>query len=75
MDVRFKLESTEIFTRMVKKSPVFEERFSLIDSPRPQIFIHIHTDIFLIDIIKIVTKQDVGPRGLIIGILGVQVFP
>ena len=33
MDVRLKLENTETFTKMAKESPVFVERFSLVDSP------------------------------------------
>ncbi len=33
MDVKLKLENTETFTRMAKESPVFVERFSLVDSP------------------------------------------
>jgi len=33
MDARLKLENTETFTNMAKDSPVFVERFSLVDSP------------------------------------------
>jgi hypothetical protein len=33
MEARFKLENMEIFTKMAKESPIFEERFSLADSP------------------------------------------
>ena len=33
MDVKLKLENTETFTWIEKESPVFVERFSLVDSP------------------------------------------
>ena len=33
MDVKLKLENTETFTWIAKESPVFKERFSLVDSP------------------------------------------
>jgi hypothetical protein len=33
MDVRLKLENTESFTNMAKESPIFLERFSLVDNP------------------------------------------
>jgi hypothetical protein len=31
MDARLKLESTESFTKMAKESPIFAERFSVVD--------------------------------------------
>ena len=31
MDARIKLESTETFTKMAKESPVFAERFTVVD--------------------------------------------
>ena len=31
MDARLKLESTETFTKMAKESPVFAERFTVVD--------------------------------------------
>jgi len=31
MEARFKLENMEVFTKMAKESPIFEERFSLVD--------------------------------------------
>ena len=33
MDARLKLESTETFTNMAKESPIFAERFTIVDSP------------------------------------------
>ena len=33
MDARLKLESTETFTKMAKESPIFAERFAVVDSP------------------------------------------
>ena len=32
MDARLKLESTETFTKMAKESPIFAERFTVVDS-------------------------------------------
>jgi hypothetical protein len=34
MDARLKLESTESFTKMAKESPIFADRFSVVDSPQ-----------------------------------------
>ena len=33
MDARLKLESTETFTKMAKESPIFAERFTVVDNP------------------------------------------
>jgi hypothetical protein len=33
MDARIRLESTDTFTKMAKESPIFAERFSLVDTP------------------------------------------
>jgi uncharacterized membrane-anchored protein YhcB (DUF1043 family) len=33
MDARLKLESTETFTKMAEESPIFAERFTVVDSP------------------------------------------
>jgi hypothetical protein len=33
MDARLKLENTEISTKMAKESPIFAERFALVDTP------------------------------------------
>jgi hypothetical protein len=33
MDARLKLESRETFTKMAKESPIFAERFAVVDSP------------------------------------------
>ena len=46
MDVRLKLENTETFTRMAKESPVFEERFSSVDSPDEYYIIVAFLDLF-----------------------------
>ena len=46
MDVRLKLENTETFTKMAKESPVFAERFSLVDSPDEYYIIVAFLDLF-----------------------------
>src|SRR5919106_6462625 len=33
MDARLKLENTEISTKMAKESPIFAERFAVVDTP------------------------------------------
>jgi hypothetical protein len=33
MDARIRLESTDTFTKMAKESPIFAERFALVDTP------------------------------------------
>ncbi len=33
MDARIRLENTETFTNMAKESPIFAERFALVDTP------------------------------------------
>jgi hypothetical protein len=34
MEARIRLENTETFTRMAKESPIFAERFALVDTPQ-----------------------------------------
>lgn len=34
MDARIRLEKTETFTNMAKESPIFAERFALVDTPQ-----------------------------------------
>jgi hypothetical protein len=34
MEARIRLKNTETFTKMAKESPVFAERFALVDSPQ-----------------------------------------
>lgn len=34
MEARIRLENTETFTKMAKESPIFAERFALVDSPQ-----------------------------------------
>lgn len=46
MDARLKLESTEIFTKMAKESPIFAERFTLVDSPDEYYVIVAFLDLF-----------------------------
>ncbi len=46
MDVRLKLENTESFTKMAKESPIFVERFSLVDSPDEYYIIVAFLDLF-----------------------------
>lgn len=46
MDARLKLESTETFTKMAKESPVFAERFSVVDNPHEYYVIVAFLDLF-----------------------------
>jgi hypothetical protein len=46
MDARLKLESTDIFTDMAKESPIFAERFTLVDSPDEYYLIVAFLDLF-----------------------------
>jgi hypothetical protein len=46
MDARLKLESTETFTKMAKESPIFAERFIVVDSPDEYYVIVAFLDLF-----------------------------
>jgi hypothetical protein len=46
MDARLKLESTETFTKMAKESPIFAERFRVVDSPDEYYTIVAFLDLF-----------------------------
>lgn len=46
MDARLKLESTETFTKMAKESPIFVERFTVVDSPDEYYVIVAFLDLF-----------------------------
>jgi hypothetical protein len=46
MEARLKLENTEIFTKMAKESPIFETRFSVVDSPEEYYTIVAFLDLF-----------------------------
>jgi hypothetical protein len=46
MDARLKLENTEVFTKMAKGSPIFAERFVLVDSPQEYYIIVAFFDLF-----------------------------
>jgi hypothetical protein len=46
MDARLKLESTESFTKMAKESPIFAERFSVVDSPEEYYIVIAFIDLF-----------------------------
>jgi hypothetical protein len=46
MDARLKLESTESFTKMAKESPIFAERFSVVDSPQEYYIVVAFIDLF-----------------------------
>ena len=46
MDARLKLESTETFTKMAKDSPIFTERFAVVDSPDEYYIIVAFLDLF-----------------------------
>ncbi len=34
MEARIRLENTETFTKMAQESPIFAERFALVDTPQ-----------------------------------------
>ena len=46
MEARLKLENTEAFTKMAKESPIFAERFSVVDSPDEYYIIVAFLDLF-----------------------------
>jgi hypothetical protein len=46
MEARLKLENTEIFTKMAKESPIFEARFSVVDSPQEYYTVVAFLDLF-----------------------------
>jgi hypothetical protein len=46
MNARLKLESTESFTKMAKESPIFAERFSVVDSPDEYYIVVAFIDLF-----------------------------
>jgi hypothetical protein len=46
MDARLKLESTETFTNMAKESPIFAERFTVVDNPDEYYIIVAFLDLF-----------------------------
>src|ERR671910_892620 len=46
MDATLKLESTKTFTNMAKESPIFAERFTVVDSPDEYYIIMAFLDLF-----------------------------
>jgi hypothetical protein len=46
MDARLKLESTNTFTKMAKESPIFAERFTVVDTPDEYYIIVAFLDLF-----------------------------
>ena len=46
MDARLKLESTNTFTKMAKESPIFAERFTVVDTPDKYYIIVAFLDLF-----------------------------
>jgi hypothetical protein len=46
MDARLKLESTETFTKMAKESPIFAERFAVVDNPEEYYVVVAFLDLF-----------------------------
>jgi hypothetical protein len=46
MDARLKLESTETFTKMAEESPIFADRFTVVDSPDEYYIIVAFLDLF-----------------------------
>ncbi len=57
MEARLKLENTETFTKMAKESPVFVERFSLVDNPDEYYIIVAFLDLF--EFLFSLNKRDV----------------
>ena len=47
MDARLKLESTETFTNIAKESPIFGERFTVVDSPDEYYIVVAFLDLFV----------------------------
>jgi len=47
MDARLKLENTDAFTKMATESPVFQERFTVVDTPEEYYII-----VAILDLIK-----------------------
>ena len=56
MDARLKLESTETFTKMAKESPVFAERFTVVDNPDEYYNIVAFLDLF--EFLFLLNKRD-----------------
>jgi hypothetical protein len=46
MEARLRLENTETFTKMAKESPIFAERFAVVDSPEEYYTIVAFLDLF-----------------------------
>src|ERR671910_198846 len=46
MDARLKLESTETFTNMAKESPIFADRFTVVDNPDEYYIVVAFLDLF-----------------------------
>jgi hypothetical protein len=46
MEARLKLENTEEFTKMANESPIFKERFALVDSPSEYYVVVSFLDLF-----------------------------
>jgi hypothetical protein len=46
MDARIRLENTEAFTKMAKESPLFAERFGLVESPEEYYTVVAFLDLF-----------------------------
>jgi hypothetical protein len=46
MDARLQLGSTETFTKMAKESPIFAERFAVVDTPDEYYTIVAFLDLF-----------------------------
>src|ERR687891_269145 len=46
MDARLKLESTETCTNMAKESPIFADRFTVVDSPNEYYIVVAFLDLF-----------------------------
>ena len=46
MDARLKLESTETFTNMAKESPIFADRFTVVNSPDEYYIVVAFLDLF-----------------------------
>jgi hypothetical protein len=62
MDDRLKLESTETFTKMAKESPIFAERFAVVDSPDEYYIIVAFLDLF--ELLFHLNKRDMIDIGI-----------
>jgi len=61
IEARLNLENTETFTNMAKESPLFAERFSLVDSPQEYYTVVAFLDLFEF-IFRLNKKEIIDPQ-------------